>query len=164
CIQELAQRLDIDHLLNRHPYDLSGGETQKAALAKLLLTSPDILLLDEPTKGLDAEAKLEIGRIFEQLAAEGKTLLLVTHDLPFAASFTHSCSLLANGELIAHGQTHDFFTGNSFYTTPTNRMTRGILDGCVTVEDAVKALQSSAGTALARELRTAKSNKGTSTL
>jgi len=141
-VQELSQRLDISHVLDRHPYDVSGGEAQKAALAKLLLTNPDILLLDEPTKGLDAEAKLEIGRIFSRLALEGKTIIMVTHDLPFAAMHTQSCSLLANGELIAHGQTRDFFMGNSFYTTPTNRMTRGILDNCVTVEDAVKALQS----------------------
>jgi len=142
AMHELVQRLEISCLLDRHPYDLSGGETQKAALAKLLLTNPDILLLDEPTKGLDAEAKLEIGRIFDQLTAEGKTIIMVTHDLPFAATYTQSCSLLANGELIAHGQTHDFFLGNSFYTTPTNRMTRGILDDCVTVADAVEALQS----------------------
>ena len=140
--KEMAQKMDITQLLDRHPYDLSGGEAQKVALAKLLLLQPDILLLDEPTKGLDATAKQEIGHIFDQLVAEGKTLILVTHDLAFAAQHTQTCSLLANGELIAQDATHNFFVGNSFYTTPTYRMTRGIIEGCVTVEDAVKAISS----------------------
>ena len=138
--KEMTQKMDITHLLDRHPYDLSGGEAQKVALAKLLLLQPDILLLDEPTKGLDATAKQEIGHIFDHLAAEGKTLIVVTHDLAFAAQHTQTCSLLANGEFIAQDKTHNFFVGNSFYTTPTYRMTRGIIEGCVTVEDAVKAI------------------------
>jgi len=150
AVTAIAEELNIAHLLDRHPYDLSGGEAQKAALAKLLLTEPDVLLLDEPTKGLDAQAKLEVGRIFKKLAAQGKTLIMVTHDLSFAALYTQTCALLANGELIAHssdssgynesGQTHEFFEGNSFYTTPTNRMTRGIISSCVTVADATSAL------------------------
>ena len=140
--KEMAQKIGIAHLLDRHPYDLSGGEAQKAALAKLLLLQPDILLLDEPTRGLDAAAKQEIGQIFDQLAAAGKTLIVVTHDLPFAAQHTQTCSLLANGEIIAQDETHNFFIGNSFYTTPTYRMTRGIIEGCVTVEDAVEMIGS----------------------
>ncbi|MCL2403014.1 MAG: energy-coupling factor ABC transporter ATP-binding protein [Coriobacteriia bacterium] len=139
-VLQIAQDMDIVHLLDQHPYDLSGGEAQKAALAKVLLTKPDILLLDEPTKGLDAYAKQEVGHIFDRLAAQGKTLIIVTHDLPFAARHTQTCSLLANGELIAQDQTHNFFLNNSFYTTPTNRMTRNIIDGCVTVNDALEVL------------------------
>ena len=134
-VEAIAKRLKLAHLLDRHPYDLSGGEMQKAALAKLLLTNPDILLLDEPTKGLDALTKQEIGAILDELQGEGKTIIIVTHDLPFAARYTRTCSLLANGELIASDETRAFFAGNTFYTTPTNRMTRGILDGCIIPED-----------------------------
>ncbi|MCL2437875.1 MAG: ATP-binding cassette domain-containing protein [Coriobacteriia bacterium] len=141
AVLQVARDMDITHLLNSHPYDLSGGETQKAVLAKLLLKDPDILLLDEPTKGLDAQAKQEIGRIFDQLAQQGKTLIIVTHDLSFAAEHTQTCSLLANGELIAQDQTHNFFLGNSFYTTPTNRMSRGIVDDCVIADDILRALK-----------------------
>jgi len=150
AVTDLATELNIAHLLDRHPYDLSGGEAQKAALAKLLLTEPDVLLLDEPTKGLDAQAKHQVGQLLTNLAAQGKTLIMVTHDLPFVARYARTCSLIANGELIAsshdngdnnNGQTQQFFEDNSFYTTPTNRMTRGIVKNCVIVEDAVSALQ-----------------------
>jgi len=136
-IEAMAERLSLSHLLDRHPYDLSGGERQKAALAKLLLLEPDILLLDEPTKGLDALAKKEIASVLDALHKEGRTIIIVTHDLPFAAACTHTCSLLANGELIATDETRAFFNGNNFYTTPTNRMTRGILNNCILVEDVI---------------------------
>jgi len=139
-VQLMAQHLNIDQLLDRHPFDLSGGEAQKAALAKLLLLDPDVILLDEPTKGLDAQAKQEIGQIFTDLASQGKTLIVVTHDLSFAANYTQTCSLLANGEIIARDETRAFFTGNNFYTTATNRMSRNIVDNCVTVDDLVAAL------------------------
>ena len=141
-ITQIATQLNLTHLLGRHPYDLSGGETQKAALAKLLLTHPDIILLDEPTTGLDAIAKQEIGTLLAQLATTGKTIIMVTHDLPFAAQHAHTCSLLANTEIIAHAPARDFFTGNSFYTTPTSRMTRNILAHCTTTTDATAALAS----------------------
>jgi energy-coupling factor transport system ATP-binding protein len=138
--RKMAARLGLEHLLARHPYDLSGGEAQKAALAKLLLLNPDILLLDEPTKGLDALAKWELGVALDALTKEGCTLIMVTHDLSFVAAHTDTCSLLADGDLIATGQTRDFFTGNTFYTTPISRMTQGLLDGCITVDDAITQL------------------------
>jgi energy-coupling factor transport system ATP-binding protein len=138
----VAQDLGIDHLLDQHPYDLSGGEAQKLALAKVLLVKPDILLLDEPTKGLDACARRELGELFLSLANQGKTLVVVTHDLSFAAQYSDTCSLLANGELMARDLTRNFFRGNSFYTTPTYRMTRKIIKDCVTPLEAIAELSS----------------------
>ena len=125
----------LTHLLGHHPYDLSGGEMQKAALCRLLLTEPDILLLDEPTKGLDAFAKAEIAALLRRLAEAGKAILLVTHDLEFAAANARRCAMLFDGEVLCTQATHAFFLGNMFYTTAVSRMTRGLVEGCVVEED-----------------------------
>ena len=139
----MLERLGLSRLAERHPYDLSGGEMQKAALAKILLLSPRILLLDEPTKGLDAAARKELREILLQLRAEGRSLLLVTHDLDFAASVSDRCSMLFDGGILSTDAGKQFFAANLFYTTETNRMTRNLMprqpevftQACVTVED-----------------------------
>jgi energy-coupling factor transport system ATP-binding protein len=131
----MAEKLGLTPYLYRHPYDLSGGQAQKAALGKILLLDPDILLLDEPTKGLDALAKRELAELLLFLAKLGRTLVVITHDLEFAARFCDVCSLLADGDIIASDTTRAFFNGNAFYTTPINRMTRGLVPGCIIPED-----------------------------
>jgi energy-coupling factor transport system ATP-binding protein len=131
----LIARLGLSDLLDRHPYDLSAGEMQKAALAKILLLDPDILLLDEPTKGIDALARAEVGRIIRELRDAGKTIALVTHDIEFAAAYGDTCSMLFAGGIIAEGSAHEFFNNNMFYTTSINRMTRGLVEDCVLEED-----------------------------
>ena len=124
---ELAVSLcRLEGLLDRHPYDLSGGEVQRAALAKILLTEPDILLLDEPTKGLDAEFKRELAAILRRLCELGKSILAVSHDVEFCAEFSDHCMLFFDGSVAAEGEPHEFFTGNSFYTTAANRISRGV--------------------------------------
>lgn len=134
---ELAVRLcRLEGLLDRHPYDLSGGEVQRAALAKLLLTEPDILLLDEPTKGLDAEFKRELAAILRRLCKLGKSILAVSHDVEFCAEYCDRCMLFFDGSVAAEGEPHEFFTGNSFYTTAANRMSRGICDA-VTADELI---------------------------
>ena len=137
---DLAKEFGLEQYLSYHPHDLSGGQTQMAAIAKLLQTNPDIILLDEPTKGLDAAAKKQIGQMLDTLKHVGKTIITVTHDLSFAAAYSDYCSLLACGQLLSTGTTRDFFLGNSFYTTATNQMTKGMLDGCVLVVDVLRTL------------------------
>lgn len=137
-IRELCKRLDIDMLLDRHPYDLSGGEGQKAALAKILLTEPEILLLDEPTKGIDAYAKAVLKQILNDLKDRGVTLLIVTHDVEFAANVSDRCALFFDGEIYSPLPAQKFFGSNSFYTTCTSRICRGVIDNAVTVEQAVE--------------------------
>jgi len=133
-------------MLERHPYDLSGGETQKAALAKILLLGPDVLLLDEPTKGLDAPAKAQVGAVLSDLALrEGKAVLLTAHDLEFVAEFAHTCSMLFGHEVTCTQDAHSFFLDNLFYSTPTARIARGMLDGCVTTSDMADSLGMSEG-------------------
>jgi len=129
----------LKELLDRHPYDLSGGEQQRAALAKTLLADPEILLLDEPTKGLDAEFKRVFAVILKTLQRRGVTVLMVSHDAEFCAEHADRCALFFDGSLVTEGAPRVFFSGNSFYTTSANRMTRGILPDAVTAGDIISA-------------------------
>ena len=131
-ILDIAERLAVTHLLDRNPFDLSGGEGQKCALAKVLLTSPRILLLDEPTKGIDAGGKLVLRSILERLKADGMTILLVTHDVEFAAEAADRCALFFDGEILSADTPTRFFGGNTFYTTAANRMARTLCPNAVT--------------------------------
>ena len=114
----------LETLLDRHPYDLSGGEQQRAALAKVLLTRPDILLLDEPTRGLDAAFKAELAELLHDLLAQGVTVVLVSHDVEFCAAYADRCAMFFDGDVVSEGTPKEFFAGNSFYTTSANRIVR----------------------------------------
>ena len=129
---------DISHLLDKHPYDLSGGEQQLAALARVLASRPKILLMDEPTKGLDASYKHKITGILHDLRDSGVTIVIVTHDIEFAAECSDRCGMFFDGHIVSVGTPTEFFAKNSFYTTAVSRMTRGIYDNIVTVEQAVE--------------------------
>ena len=138
-VLEAVEKAGAQVFLQRHPYDLSGGECQKAGLALLLLQKPDVMLLDEPTKGLDAHSKDELGDLLRKLSGEGKTILMVSHDVEFCGEFGDMCGLLFNGTLVSCGVPEVFFSENRYYTTAVSRMTRGILTGYVTEKD-VKAV------------------------
>lgn len=129
----------LEKLLERHPYDLSGGEQQRLGLAKVLLTRPDILLLDEPTKGLDVGFKIEFARILRQLKCQGVSIIMVSHDVEFCAEQADRCILLFDGQVAAEDVPRRFFSENYFYTTNTNRMVRQTLPLAVTVEDVILA-------------------------
>jgi len=135
-VDDMLERFGLAEMRTRHPYDLSGGETQKAALAKILLLNPDVLLLDEPVKGIDALAKAQIGEILTDLALnEGKAILMTAHDLEFVSEVTHTCSMMFGCEVTCTQDAHGFFVDNLFYSTPTARIARGTLEGCVTTAD-----------------------------
>ena len=129
----------LEELLDRHPYDLSGGEQQRAALAKVLLLDPEILLMDEPTKGLDAEFKQVFAEILAVLLRRGVTIVIVSHDVEFCARYAHRCALFFDGSIVADGTPREFFSGNSFYTTSANRIARGLMPDAVTAEDVISA-------------------------
>ncbi len=140
--EQLAQVVSLcklAELLDRHPYDLSGGEQQRAALAKILLLNPDILLLDEPTKGLDAEFKQVFGQILRTLQASGVAILMVSHDIEFCARYADRCALFFDGSIVTEAAPRTFFSGNSFYTTAANRIARDVLPEAVTPEDVIAA-------------------------
>ena len=136
-VARIVELCGLREFLDRHPYDISGGEQQRTALAKVLLTQPDILLLDEPTKGFDAEFKVTFALILRCLVAQGVTVLMVSHDVPFCAEYAHKCGLFFDGSIVAEGTPREFFSGNSFYTTPANRMARHLIHKAVTVADII---------------------------
>lgn len=142
-LQYVMQLCELSQFAQRHPYDLSGGEQQRAALAKILLADPDILLLDEPTKGFDNHYKNIFGNVLRKLCQSGKTIILVSHDVEFCAEFADRCALFFDGMIVSENDPVTFFSGNSFYTTAANRMSRGIIDHAITVNDIVNACNNS---------------------
>lgn len=129
----------LNTLLDRHPYDLSGGEQQRGALAKLLLLEADILLLDEPTKGLDADFKQLFGSILHSLLERGVTIIMVSHDIEFCAEYAHRCAMFFDGRIVSDGSPQTFFTRNSFYTTCASRMARDVISAAVTADDVISS-------------------------
>lgn len=137
-VEEVADICDITELLESHPHDLSGGEQQRAALAKVLLTEPKILLLDEPTKGIDNFFKLKFAEILGRLKEKGVTILMVSHDVEFCAKYADRVGMFFDGSVVTTNTPKLFFSQNSFYTTAANRMSRHIFDNAITNEDVIK--------------------------
>ncbi|NLP30345.1 MAG: ATP-binding cassette domain-containing protein [Clostridiales bacterium] len=140
-LHEIYELLDITELLDSHPFDLSGGEQQRVALAKVLLLDPEILLLDEPTKGIDSFFKHKLALVLEKLKNKGTTIVLVTHDIEFCAKYSDICSMFFNGSIVTTNSPNKFFSGNSFYTTAANRMSRHIFENAVTTKDVIALCQ-----------------------
>lgn len=140
-ILETAKLCEVDQLLESHPYDLSGGEQQRGALAKVLLTNPRLLLLDEPTKGLDHFFKKTFAGILEKLKSRGVTILMVSHDVEFCAAYADAVSMFFDGQILTTNTPRRFFEKNSFYTTAANRMSRHVFSGAVTAENVIALIQ-----------------------
>ena len=137
-ISEIAAICEIEDLLDSHPYDLSGGEQQRTALAKVLLTEPKLLLLDEPTKGIDGLFKEKLAKILRRLCQEGMTVIMVSHDVEFCAQYADSVSMFFDGHILTTDTPRRFFGNNSFYTTAAGRMSRHLFCMAVTAEDVVE--------------------------
>ena len=140
-VGEMLSYLELTAQREQNPMDLSGGQQQRLALGKLLLTEPDILLLDEPTKGLDGAFKEKLAEFLKDLCSKGKTVVLVSHDMEFCARYADQCGLLFDVQLISEGETRAFFRENVFYTTAAQRMSRGVCGDCLLAEDIIRALQ-----------------------
>lgn len=135
--EEKTELYDLSPLAAYHPYDLSGGQQQLLALAKVLASKPRLLLLDEPTKGLDARFRHQLTRFLKKLRDTGVTVLAVTHDVEFACELSDRCAMFFRGEITSCGVPRRFFSSNAFYTTEISRMTRGFYDLCCTEDDAL---------------------------
>lgn len=142
-VEAVVKFAELEHLLSMHPYDLSGGEQQRAALAKVLLLEPKILLLDEPTKGLDGPFKEKLALFLQKLNAEGVTIVMVSHDVEFCAKYAEVCAMFFDGSIITTNEAKKFFAGNSFYTTAANRMARHVWSEGVTIEGVIDLCQRS---------------------
>ena len=123
-INELLKMADLMKEKHTHPYDLSGGQQQMAALIKVLLADPDILLLDEPTKGMDREHSRRFGKLLRELTREGETIFIVSHDLEFCAEYADRVGMMFDGKIEGISEPHEFFAQNYFYTTECAKITR----------------------------------------
>ncbi len=141
AIEGIVSLTRLEGLLDRHPYDLSGGEQQRLALAKVLLLQPRLLLMDEPTKGLDAEYKQELGEILKKLQEHGITILMISHDVEFVAEYADRVGLFFQGNVVTSRPASEFFAGNSFYTTAANRMARHYFPDAVTGKEVAECLK-----------------------
>ena len=138
-LADIVRFCRLEDLLDRHPYDLSGGEKQRLALAKVLVADPDILLMDEPTKGLDNEFKMQLAGMLRKLQSRGKTIVVVSHDIEFCAVAGDRVALLFDGEVATVSDVRSYMSDNNFFTTAASRISRNVLDCAVTVQDVLAA-------------------------
>ncbi len=136
-LKDIIELMNIRELLGSHPFDLSGGEQQRTAIAKLLLTEPEILLLDEPTKGMDASFKEKFGSMLKNMTSKGISIIMVSHDVEFAAKYADRCGLFFDGTIISENEPRTFFAKNHFYTTAANRIARSVFENAVLTEEVV---------------------------
>lgn len=127
-VVKISEETGISHLLDIHPYDLSGGEQQRAAICKVLLRNPKILFMDEPTKGFDNYYKEKLGRLLKKLMKNGMTVVMVSHDIEFCAEYADLCGMFFDGNVISLKPPSEFFGENTFYTTVSRMITRGLAD------------------------------------
>lgn len=139
-LDDIVAIMELETILERNPYDISGGELQRAAIAKLLLLDPKVLFLDEATKGMDAFFKRKFGALLRRLTSRGTAIVLVSHDIEFCAEFADRIAMFFDGGVIADGTPKAVLSGNSFYTTVAARMASGIVPDAVTSDDIISAL------------------------
>lgn len=138
-VAEIASFFGIQNWFYKPVCELSGGQKQLVNLASVMALEPSVLLLDEPTKGLDAEFKRVFARIIRRLCARGVCVIMVSHDAEFCASYASRCAMFFDGAIVAEGTPREFFSSGSFYTTSASRMARGLLPGAITPEDVIAA-------------------------
>lgn len=136
---EVTHFLEIDDIKNQHPYDLSGGQAQRLALAKVIETGADVILLDEPTKGFDPVLKEKLAKILGTLCKQGKTVLIVSHDIEFVGRYADVVSFLLGGRIIATAPRKEFFSKLNFYTTSVSKITGGIVKNIVSIDDLMQS-------------------------
>lgn len=132
-LYNFAERLGIKHILEKNVLDLSGGELQRLAICKLLMQDSKIILLDEPTKAIDNYAKKQFAEILEFLKNQGKTIIIVSHDIEFCAMYSDMCAMLFDGRIITYENPLDFFSKNRYYTTVASRVSRVIYKNAITM-------------------------------
>ena len=132
-----------EQLAKGYPHTFSGGMRQRAMVAMGISAGARIIFADEPTKGLDAYAKAELAQLLLTLCREGTSILIVTHDVEFAARYATGCALMFDGLLLSEGEPHDFFAGNRFYTTDANRIAAEHFPTDITCEEVIASCRSS---------------------
>lgn len=124
------EAMNLQGYWNQDPRKLSTGEKQRAALAAILASDPAIILLDEPTTGVDREHKKQLGKLLGDLCRQGKTVLWVTHDIDFASEYAGRMLFMHDGRILAEGPVEEQIQENIFYTSQAARLFRPI-DGSI---------------------------------
>ncbi|ABO51182.1 ABC transporter related protein [Desulforamulus reducens MI-1] len=136
-VEQLLQGFHLDEYRHCHPRDLSGGQRQRVALASVLVTRPDLLLLDEPTRGMDVRLKEELTMRLREYTQGGAAVIMITHDIEFAARTASHVAVLHRGRLVRKGSTLDVMGNGIFYTTQLGRLSQGFTNPLLTVEEAL---------------------------
>ncbi len=137
-IDKMIKLFNLENVQNLHPYDISGGEAEKLAIAKVLMTAPEILLMDEPTQALDNNGKQILLNVIKQLHQKGLTVIMVTHDLEFSALVATKCAMFFDGKIVSELKTDEFFSDMNVYTTIASRISKGFYKNTVTCDDIIK--------------------------
>lgn len=135
--ENIISEYDIKDLMNRTFDNLSFGQKQLAAIAKVMISNPKILILDEPTKGLDYFCKEKLSYIINHLKSKGITLVMVSHDMDFIAQNTDYCYFLFNHAIAFEGETNKFIINNKFYTTNIHNIVKKRLPNTINLKDIV---------------------------
>ncbi|RJQ25292.1 MAG: ATP-binding cassette domain-containing protein, partial [Peptococcaceae bacterium] len=139
-VDELLERLHIDCYRRVNPRDLSSGERQRVALACVLVTRPKLIVLDEPTRGIDYRLKAELGGFLAEQAGGGAGVVLVTHDVEFAAEYAARVIMMFSGRVVSDGDKHEVLGNSVFYSTQIGKMCRGLESGILTVSEAINKI------------------------
>lgn len=134
-IDDTLKKLDIYKFKLKNPRDLSGGEKQRVAIASVLVLKPEILILDEPTRGLDYEVKHKLGEILKTLNDNGSTIVMITHDLDFAAKFCSNFILMFDGKIVSNGNKYEVLNNGIYYTTNMNKLFRDAYPDVFVLDD-----------------------------
>lgn len=135
-VGEMLDRFSLSQYSHTNPRDLSSGERQRVALASVLVTSPGLIILDEPTRGVDFRLKAELGRFLQEETAKGRTVIVVTHDVEFAAEYAARIVMMSSGRVVSDGEKHEVLGKSVFYAPQLGKMFRGICDGVLTFREA----------------------------
>lgn len=142
-IERTLAQLRLTHVRDSHPREVSGGEQQRAALAAILVAEPQVLLLDEPTRGLDYESKAALIEILEELKRSGRAIALVTHDVELVAACADRVVLLGDGEVVVAGPPHEILSDSLIFSSQIGKLFRH--RRWLTVADVLAGLGSRAG-------------------
>lgn len=140
-VNEVLAMLDLLHAKEKNPRDLSGGEKQRVALGTVLAPGPAVVLLDEPTRGLDMQLKQRLCDTLNYLKSAGTAILLVTHDVEFAAEVACRVIIMSSGEIVAVGEKREILSSSLYYSPQVNRMFRDYYPGVMTVEEGISAIR-----------------------
>lgn len=135
-VEAMLEKLHLSRYRQTNPRDLSSGERQRVALASVLVLGPKLIILDEPTRGVDYLLKVELGRLLQKETKKGSTVIVVTHDVEFAAEFASRVVMMFSGKIVSDGEKHEVLGQSVFYSPQIGKMCRGICEGVLTLAEA----------------------------